>query len=340
MPKEYVMPKLAMAMNEGTINEWLVNNFDFIESGDPIVTVETEKVSYDCESPETGFFVKVANELDTVSCDSIIGYFCETEEEAKSLLNSNSEKSSEDSSFQTEQSKPVINLNESSSSSSVETLKPKQSIESERIIASPLAKKIASDKKLNLQLVLGSGPGGRIVKKDVLQAIESGLHLTTLQTSIVDNDVLIRMPITGMRKTISDRMQKSLIETAQLSSAWESDITNLLSMRDKLLEKEKLLGTRISVNTFIIKAICYAIRHVPIANSNREGNEIVVHRNVNIGIAIAIPGVSEYESGLVVAVLKNVDSMGLKDIDIEMKNLIKYYRVYLYIYKMKAFKKI
>ena len=159
MPKEYVMPKLAMAMNEGKINEWLVNNFDFIESGDPIVTVETEKVSYDCESPETGFFVKVANELDTVSCDSIIGYFCETEEEAKSLLNSNSEKSSEDSSFQTEQSKPVINLNESSSSSSVETLKPKQSIESERIIASPLAKKIASDKKLNLQLVLGSGPG-------------------------------------------------------------------------------------------------------------------------------------------------------------------------------------
>ena len=321
MPKEYVMPKLAMAMNEGTINEWLVKNTEWIEAGAPLATVETEKVSYDCESPETGYIAIVANEADTVPCDTVIAYFCESAEEAESLS------ASADNIDENESETVIDEVEENTSSQAAKTESPMPQqapviMNDSRIIASPLAKKMAKDENLNLRLVSGTGPGGRIVKKDVLAALKNGLQLPTPNIPATADQELARIPLTGMRKTIAERMTQSLSQSAQLSSAWGSDITDLLAMRRKLLEKESVLGTRISVNAFIIKAICYAIKQVPIANACKEGDEIIVRRNVHMGIAIALPGATEYESGLMVAVLRNADSMGLKDLDINMKDLI------------------
>jgi len=189
-----------------------------------------------------------------------------------------------------------------------------------RIKASPLARKMAGDAGLDLAQVSGTGPGGRIVKRDILSAQERGVGMAPVQVG--GNRIAARVPMQGIRKTIASRMVQSLQETAQLSSAWESDITDLLAMRKSFVAREEQLGTRVSFNAFLIKAMVYAVRQVPIANSCLEGDEIVIYDNVNMGIAISVAGSTPYDSGLMVAVLHNVERMGLVEIDRQMKSLI------------------
>ena len=85
MATPYVMPKLAMAMNEGTISEWLVNHGDKVEKGQPLASVETEKVAYDVESPESGYFCIVLPQGETAPCEDLVGYFCDTPEEVSEM---------------------------------------------------------------------------------------------------------------------------------------------------------------------------------------------------------------------------------------------------------------
>lgn len=326
----YNMPKLAMAMNEGSINEWLIKQGDKVEKGQPLVTVETEKVSYDCESPESGYFCIVGEEGETVPCEQLIGYFCDSADEAAALLeeaNGNAVTAAPETDLASTTSPAESNINSADTTvttpSPAATPLPRQP--GERIKASPLAKKMANEQKLTLATIKGTGPGGRIVKRDILRATISGEgQAQVAATSSVNGELIekARIPMTGMRKVIAERMMQSLQTTAQLSSAWESDITDLLAARKKLVARADQLGTRISVNAFIIKAIAYGIKQVPIANACQQGDDIVIYDNINMGIAVAMPGNTEYGSGLMVAVLRNVERMGLVDIDREMKALI------------------
>ena len=325
MATPYVMPKLAMAMNEGTVNEWLVNHGDKVETGQSLASVETEKVAYEVESPESGYFCIILQEGETVPCETIVAYFCDTPEEVATMLSSASQAAPAEENAEIESDAaaavaPVaIGSNKLTSSAPVHA-------EGARIIASPLAKKIAKDSGLDLYLVAGTGPNGRIVKRDVLEALERGLQHAPVQTGTMalagGTRELARIPLTGMRKVISERMMQSLQTTAQLSSGWESDITDMLAARQKFVARAEQLGTKVSVNAFIIKAIAYGIKQVPIANSCQDGNEVVIYDNINMGIAISVPGSTEYDSGLMVAVLHNVERMGLVEIDRNMKALI------------------
>ena len=326
MATPYVMPKLAMAMNEGTVNEWLVNHGDKVETGQSLASVETEKVAYEVESPESGYFCIILQEGETVPCETIVAYFCDTPEEVEEMLSSAPETASAEDNTTVESESasavapaPASGLNQLASA-------PPVHVEGARIIASPLAKKIAKDAGLDLYLVAGTGPNGRIVKRDVLEALERGLQHAPVQTGTMalagGTRELARIPLTGMRKVISERMMQSLQTTAQLSSGWESDISDMLAARQKFVARAEQLGTKVSVNAFIIKAIAYGIKQVPIANSCQDGNEVVIYDNINMGIAISVPGSTEYDSGLMVAVLHNVERMGLVEIDRNMKALI------------------
>ena len=324
MATPYVMPKLAMAMNEGTVSEWLVNHGDKVESGQPLAAVETEKVTYDVESPESGYICIILQQGETVPCEDLVAYFCETPEEVAEMAASASESApaEEGGSVAPE---PAADNTPAQAANTVVSAAPVHA-EGARIIASPLAKKMAKEAGLDLRVVAGSGPSGRIVKRDVVDALERGLQLAPAQggamAQVGGSRELARIPLTGMRKTISERMMQSLQTTAQLSSGWESDITDLLAARKKFVARADELGTKVSVNAFIIKAIAYGIKQVPIANSCQNGNDVVIYENINMGIAISIPGNTEYDSGLMVAVLHNVERMGLVEIDREMKALI------------------
>lgn len=308
MAKDYVMPKLAMAMNEGTLNEWLVKEGEYVEEGAPIAVVETEKVSYDVESPIAGYLHIIVAEGETVPVEVTIAQFADTAEECAELGAAGSPAAA-----------PAADTQPASAPAAVAA--PAVAPDG-RIKASPLAKKMAHDAQLNLSKVAGTGPGGRIVKRDILLALESGAaNAAPLAAGpLVEK---LRIPIKGtMRATIARRMVESLQTAAQLSSSWESDITKLMKTRKRLVAMADQLGTRVSVNALLIKALACALKQVPIANASIVGDDIVVYDNVNVGIAIALPGDTEYDSKLIVPVLKHVDRMGVIEIDKGMKALI------------------
>ena len=322
---EYVMPKLAMAMNEGTVADWLVQDGDYVEAGVPLAAIETEKVAYDVESPVSGYFYSVVPVGQTVDCGTLLAHFC-TEPQRPDAADT-SAKSSTDLPADTQATSASSSKTDAVAPSVVggasDTAAPSNP---KRLKSSPLARKLAKQLHIQLDALTGSGPGGRVVKRDVMAASENKTHqsaqLATAATEVGGGDILATLPMSGLRKTIAHRMVQSLQQTAQVSCHWESDITRLLAQRAELVEQEDLLGTRVSVNAFLIKALVYAIRQVPIANANVVNDEIIIHRNINMGMAISIPGSTEYDSGLMVGVLRNVESMGLVAIDKGMRSLI------------------
>lgn len=322
---EYVMPKLAMAMNEGTVADWLVQDGDYVEAGIPLASIETEKVAYDVESPVSGYFYSVVPVGQTVDCGTLLAHFC-TEPQRPDAADT-SANSSTDLPADTLATNEASSENDAVAPSEVNTASNTASTTGpKRLKSSPLARKLAKQLHVQLDTLTGSGPGGRIVKRDVMAASEDRTHqstqLATAATEVSGGDILATLPMSGLRKTIANRMVQSLQQTAQVSCHWESDITRLLAQRAELVEQEELLGTRVSVNAFLIRALVYAIRQVPIANANLVNDEIVIHRNINMGMAISIPGSTEYDSGLMVGVLHNVESMGLVAIDKGMRSLI------------------
>jgi len=322
----FVMPKLAMAMNEGTINEWMVKEGDYVEKAQVVASVETEKVAYEIESPDAGYFHIIVETGTTVPCGEVIGYFVANPEEIEALKQSLEAESTAvaaapEKETESEQAPAAAETSVASPAISAPAPAVPDRAAGERIIASPLAKKIAADKGLDLALVVGTGPNGRILKHNVLEALERGVQHVAVAT-VGGTVEKVRIPMAGMRKVIADRMMQSLQTTAQLSSSWDSDITDLLAVRKKFVAREEQLGTRVSVNAFIVKAIATAIQQVPIANSCLQGDEIVIYDSIHMGIAVATPGATEYDSGLMVAVLRNVESMGVVEIDKQMKALI------------------
>ncbi len=329
MATEYLMPKLAMAMSEGTISQWLIEDGEYVEKNQEFLTLETEKVAYDVESPVSGFFKIGVPNGETVPVDTCVGYFVETEEELAELTDKLQGQAVNTDEASMPSQSPETNVEDSPASSQTKNTNNTEATQTAlsesfagRIKASPLAKKIARDNQLDIATIPGTGPGGRIVKRDVLKAMEEGIPLSAGGTAAGQLVEKARIPFKGLRSTIAERMVYSQQNTASLASNWESDITRLLEVRSNFVSRTEQLGTKISVNALLIKAICYAVRQVPISNAAQVGEEIVIYDSINIGIALALPGASEYESGLMVPVLKGVHHMGVVDIDKNMKALI------------------
>lgn len=336
MATEYVMPKLAMAMNQGIVSQWLIEDGQYVEKDQEILTVETEKVTYDLESPNTGYFKIVVPNGETVPVETCIGYFVESEAEISELTEKLAQQETSPASEPAREAVPVVEASPEAAPQPVimpqqtavvavpaaSTISSAPVINQGRIKASPLAKKIATDNNLDLSRVTGTGPGGRIVKRDVNKALDQGVNLVPVAAAIGAMVEKARVPLSGLRATIAERMMSSQQNTASLASSWESDITRLLDVRKQFVERAEKLGTKVSVNALLIKAMVYAIKQVPITNSAQQGNDIIVYENINVGIAMAMPGATEFESGLMVPVLKGVDRMGLVEIDIALKALI------------------
>lgn len=309
MITDYVMPKLAMAMDEGTINEWLIADGTRVEKGEPIMVVETEKVSYDVESPVAGFLHIIVPVGDTVPVETLVGKIASTEEELHSLAGN-------EASAKVEQPAAASGKVTTPAAAAVAPAKA----DGARIKASPLARKLAAAAGIDLGTINGTGPGGRIVKRDIEAARQSG---TVSAPAATASGAVRRLPMKGtMRGTIARKMVESLQTAAQLSASWESDITELIAVRKKFLAREESLGTRVSMNAFIAKAIAQALQQVPIANSSIDGDDILVHSSVNIGIAIALPGKNDIDTQLMVPVLHDVQLLGVVEIDKRMKALI------------------
>ncbi len=329
MAEKIVMPKLAMAMNEGKVVEWMVPEGGTIEKGQVVMVIETEKVTYEVEAPVSGLLHIMAELDEVIPVTETVAMLAENEEELKELQASQpvaaaaGEANVTDGTL-TESAAAPSAVTQSSAPAVMSSAAPVAALNKRgKVKISPLARKIANSHNLDINRLPGTGPRGRIKKRDVLEALEKGLPAVepVFTGEVVDGKrVKTSIPFTGMRKAIADHVHNSLKVSAQLTGMSELDATELVRIRKSFLQQEEAIGVRISYTDILVYMLAKAVKDVPQVNASLVGKEIKIWEDINIGIAVATQ-TSEYETGLLVPVIKNADKKSLIEISKEVKEL-------------------
>jgi pyruvate dehydrogenase E2 component (dihydrolipoamide acetyltransferase) len=311
MAEEILMPKLAMAMKQGKVLEWKAGEGQWVEKGQIVMVIETEKVTYECESPASGY-LHIIVELDTaIPVNETVALLAETEAELAEL--------------QAAQPAPVQAAATAEPEVAVAQTTPPPSgpVKKGKVKITPAAKKLAGMHNLEFNAVTGSGPGGRIVKKDIIEALESGPPEAAPAPETKDFEgkrVKRTIALRGMRQAIADHMMQSLSVSAQLTLSGEIDMTEMINFRNSLLKKQEEIGQRISYTDLMVYVLAKAIKYVPIVNSSLIDNEIKIWEDINIAVAVSLE-VDEAESGLIVPVVKDAGNKSLLEISHCIKDL-------------------
>lgn len=297
------LPRMSDTMEEGTIVSWFVKVGDTVKSSEMIADVETDKATMELENFEKGEVLHLnVEEGETVPVETVIAIIGKKGEDFQHLLSS-------DSSAETIQNDPVVlqdNKKESLSSSPEEVTSPIVSNDG-RVFASPLAKKMAQDKGINLSQVHGSGDNGRIIKKDIENFQVPAVVNTTESIGVESYD---DVPITQMRKTIAKRLAESKFTAPHFYLTKEIKMNAVIEARKRMNEYG---DTKISVNDLVIKAAAVALKKHPNVNSAWLGDKIRRNHHVHIGVAVAV------EDGLLVPVVRFADSKPLSQIGTEVR---------------------
>ncbi|MCK5594801.1 2-oxo acid dehydrogenase subunit E2 [bacterium] len=288
MIKEIIMPKLGQTVEESTVGKWLKKEGDEVEKGDVLLEVTTDKATLEVESFTNGVLRKIVHkEGDTVPVLAVIGYI------AGSMDEDIPEKPQEQ--LQEEKKEEETSVVEP-----VSEVQNKSNIEDKRIKISPLAKRLAKEKGVDITKVSGTGPGGRIVKEDVLAFGEAaGSEKIAAKT----------IPVKGMRKVIAERLQQSFQTIPHFYLSTEIDMTECVKIRAEKLPKP-------AFNDIIIKASALAISENHEINSSFKGDSIEINGDINIGLAVSV------DDGLVVPVIRNADKLAVSDISKKRDELV------------------
>ena len=318
------MPKMSDTMEEGVIASWLKEIGDEVSSGDILAEVETDKATMELESYDDGVLLyKAVEPGNGVPVDDVIAIIGEKGADFELLLKAHSQGGSAPAEVDTPVSTPekapapVTSMPESNGTASSDDLG--------RIKASPLAKKIAAEKGLNLKDIQGSGDGGRIIKKDVENYQPQATASTSTPSSPAkDTPAPINLPTVvgeeNSREVPLSQMRKAIASTLSASkySAPHFYVTMEINM-DKAIESRKSLNevspVKISFNDMVVKAAASALRQHPEINVSWGEDKIIQHDHIHIGVAVAIP------DGLVVPTVKFVDNKSLSHISAEIKDL-------------------
>lgn len=334
------IPKLGMTMVDAELVEWKANEGDWVEKGGQILTIETEKITWEVEAVASGFLHILVQKGKTAEVGEVVGLLAATKEELEAL-----QKETPVGEAVKEMPAPAVGQPLVAASPSEEKASAP---------ASPAARRLAKELGVDLALVTGTGPGGRITEADVTKyheekpsrpkitplaermARQGGLDISAIvgtgeRGKITKEDVERAMevrarvqeakpvksiPFTGMRKSIAKNMHASLQNTAQVTTFTEVDVTEMARFRDLIREEYKNDETvKVSYNDIIILATARALKRFPIMNSTLVGDEILLHDAVHMGIAVSLP------DGLIVPVLRDADKKDLLQIAKEGREL-------------------
>ncbi|MEK7214701.1 MAG: dihydrolipoamide acetyltransferase family protein [Chloroflexota bacterium] len=293
MAHPILMPQLGMIMTEGTVAKWFKEPGAPVAKGEVLFEVSTDKITSDVEATESGLLHVVTPEDAIVPVGGLIGYLLAPGEAAPAAQ---AAPRAPDAPIPAQVDADIHAIDREGGAPS-----------------SPAARKLARERGIDLTQVAGSGPGGRIVETDVLRALEAGPAAAPAAPAPSLLPVRSVVPLTGIRRTIAERMTQSLASGAQFTLHSEADVTELLQRR-QLLFKEQGAG-RISYTALVIKAVAEALKRHPRLNAHLAGNEIRLLEPVNIGFAAAL------EEGLVVPVIANADQKPLTAIAVEVEAL-------------------
>ena len=318
MSVNILMPALSPTMEEGTLSKWLVKEGDIVTSGDLIAEIETDKATMEVESIDDGTIGKILvhEGQEAVKVNEPIAILLLDGEDLSDIKSIKKVPPTENvQEIKKTESKEKLNFKSNKTSKidldtniNFEDLKKNET----RIFASPLAKRLAKQRDIDLNLVNGSGPNGRILKADI-ENFNNNKDL--LQNEIISNNnnsELIKN--SSMRKTIAERLVKSKNEAPHFYLSLDCNIDQLLKIRSmiNLKSNDKY---KISVNDMIIKAASSSLIKVPKANASWENESTRYFKNTDISVAVAIDG------GLITPIIKDVQSKGLLEISEDMKLL-------------------
>jgi pyruvate dehydrogenase E2 component (dihydrolipoamide acetyltransferase) len=307
------MPKLSDTMSEGSVARWLKKEGDKVSAGIPVIEIDTDKATMEYECPASGTLLKIlvgdGQKCALQAPIAVIGKPDEKWEEA--LEKYNAKKGGATASSETKKEAPKAS---SAAAPSASSSKSSASAPDLNVKASPLAKKIAADKGIDLKAIQGSGPNGRIVQRDLDQAPSSGSSSSSF--AFAANAEVEKIPHTNMRKTIARRLAESVNTAPHFFLTVNINMTNLLAWRKdavaKLPENEKF-----SVNDLVIFLTARALKRHPDVNSSWQDDYVAKYRDVHMSVAVALP------NGLMTPVVRHADKLTVVQIAQETKRLVK-----------------
>lgn len=297
------LPKMSDTMEEGVIVKWNVKVGDSVKNGDILADVETDKATMELENFVKGTILHLeAKEGEPTLIDSIIAVIGAAGEDFAELLKGKAASKSLDKADPVVKTESVIEV-------ALDELKPES--DGSRVKASPLAKKMAEDKGINLQSLTGSGDYGRVVKRDVENFTHpiNPLNVSSNQTNNLEESYH-EVTVSQMRKTIAGRLAESKFSAPHFYLTMEINMGNTLHAREKMNE---FTGAKISVNDMIVKASAMSLQKHPAVNSSWLKTKIRFNHHIHIGVAMAV------EDGLLVPVVKFADHKNLVSISNEIK---------------------
>ncbi len=297
------MPRLSDTMEEGTVAKWHKKIGDKVSEGDLLAEIETDKATMDFEAFQEGVLLYIGTEEgQTAPVESILAILGEKGEDIQPLLNGGSPENIE-ASAETKKEEAPKESAEKPSASEVAT-------NDARIKISPLAKKLASDKGIDITSLQGSGENGRIVKKDIDNySIPSAQNKPAPVISSGESETIV---VNQMRKTIARRLSDSKFSAPHFYLTMDIDMDHAIEARKNM---NAILDSKVSFNDFVVKASAMALRKHPAINSSWNGDTITRHADINIGVAVAV------EDGLLVPVIRQADQTGLASINTQVKEL-------------------
>ncbi|HED54112.1 MAG TPA: pyruvate dehydrogenase complex dihydrolipoamide acetyltransferase, partial [Phycisphaerales bacterium] len=324
------MPRMSDTMEQGTVVKWHVKEGDEVSPGDVLADIETDKATMELEAFDEGRVAKLAvPEGANVAVGEPIVILAEDGEDLDQAASSST--SAPAAATKHAESTTVQAPPASTTVLTPSTAHPDGAHAGERIMASPLARKIAAEKHIDLATVTGTGPSGRITKRDLEQITHSTTPSTPIQTPAPVPQPTQRpstlqsrnVPLTNMRSTIARRLVESKTTIPHYQVTLSARLDALLELRQQLNAQLESQGVKLSVNDFLVRACALAMHEHPFINSswNDTGPSIDLHADVNIGVAVSLP--EERGGGLVVATIRNADNQGLRTISSETKRLAK-----------------
>lgn len=353
MAIKITMPALSPTMEEGNLAKWLVKEGDKVSAGDVIAEIETDKATMEVEAVDEGIVAKlvVAGGTEGVKVNALIAVLAEDGEDVAEAAKAASgdvpaaaPKAEAAPALAPVAAAPVAAPAPAAAAAPAAAPAAK----GERLFASPLARRVAKDAGVELSAVSGTGPHGRIVRKDVEAAIASGVKAPAAATpsaaapqaavaSGASDEATLKMfeegsyelaPHDGMRKVIARRLMESKLTVPHFYLTIDCELDALLALRAQLnaaapvikTEKGEVPAYKLSVNDLVIKATALALRDIPEANVSWTDAGMIKHKHADVGVAVSIPG------GLITPIVRGAETKALSAISNEMKDLAKHAR--------------
>ncbi|MBS1090700.1 pyruvate dehydrogenase complex dihydrolipoamide acetyltransferase [Gluconobacter sp. Dm-74] len=310
MATDILMPALSPTMTEGKLARWLKAEGDTVSAGDVIAEIETDKATMEVEAVDEGILgrILIQEGVEGIPVNTPIAILVEEGEAVP------------DASSTQAPAAPKAETPSAETTPAAPASKAPAEDKGERIFVSPLAKRMARERGIALDALTGSGPNGRILKRDVEKgpaAPKTAPKAAATPVLTASEETVRRVPNSTMRKVIARRLTESKTQVPHFYVSVDIELDALLALRSKLNATAQENSFKISVNDMMIKAVALALKKVPGVNVQFTDAETLHFENVDISMAVSIP------DGLITPIIRNADRKSLRDISVEAKDLAK-----------------